>query len=217
MPLQTSGAISLSQIQSEFGGSNPIALSEYYRNGSYVNSNSSNIPTSGQIKFSDFYGAQAQASVPSPQPSSLPSRYGSVGNTGYEIVTGLYANNTSRSEGTTTFDHRGGTSRGSSNDVKYPSKIIQAKAGDTLTLISRLNTSGNYREYAEFWVWLGGSWIDIGHPSATFYGNRDFTISYTIPSGTSPGNYGLAVGSSYSSWKSSSYRSWKSYSLHVWG
>ena len=36
MTLQTSGAISLSQIQSEFGGSNPISMSEYYRNGSNV-------------------------------------------------------------------------------------------------------------------------------------------------------------------------------------
>jgi len=33
---QTSGAISFSQLQSRFGGSNPISLSEYYRNGSYV-------------------------------------------------------------------------------------------------------------------------------------------------------------------------------------
>lgn len=36
MALQTSGAISLSQVQGEFGGSNPISMSEYYRNGSYV-------------------------------------------------------------------------------------------------------------------------------------------------------------------------------------
>lgn len=36
MTLQSSGAISLSQIQSEYGGSNPISMSEYYRNGSYV-------------------------------------------------------------------------------------------------------------------------------------------------------------------------------------
>lgn len=36
MTLQTSGAISLSQVQSEFGGSNPISMSEYYRNGSNV-------------------------------------------------------------------------------------------------------------------------------------------------------------------------------------
>ena len=36
MTLQTSGAISLSQVQSEFGGGNPISMSEYYRGGSYV-------------------------------------------------------------------------------------------------------------------------------------------------------------------------------------
>lgn len=36
MALQSSGAISLSQIQAEYGGANPISMSEYYRNGSYV-------------------------------------------------------------------------------------------------------------------------------------------------------------------------------------
>ena len=36
MTLQTSGAISLSQVQSEFGGSNPIGMNEYYRGGSFV-------------------------------------------------------------------------------------------------------------------------------------------------------------------------------------
>jgi hypothetical protein len=36
MPLQTTGAISLSDVQSEFGGSNPISMSEYYRGGAYV-------------------------------------------------------------------------------------------------------------------------------------------------------------------------------------
>ena len=34
--LHTSGAISFSQLQSHFGGGNPIYMSEYYRNGSYV-------------------------------------------------------------------------------------------------------------------------------------------------------------------------------------
>ena len=36
MALQTSGAISLSQVQGEFGGANPISMSEYYRGGAYV-------------------------------------------------------------------------------------------------------------------------------------------------------------------------------------
>ena len=36
MALQSSGTITLAQIQTEFGGSNPIGLSEYYKGGSYV-------------------------------------------------------------------------------------------------------------------------------------------------------------------------------------
>lgn len=37
MVLQASGAITLGNIQGEFGGSAPIEISEYYRGGSYVN------------------------------------------------------------------------------------------------------------------------------------------------------------------------------------
>lgn len=36
MALQTSGAISLLNLQNEFGGSNPISISEYYRGGGLV-------------------------------------------------------------------------------------------------------------------------------------------------------------------------------------
>lgn len=63
MTLQSSGAISLSQIQSEFGGSNPIGLAEYYRGGSLVPShgNTSGIPSSGTISFNQFYGKSAQS------------------------------------------------------------------------------------------------------------------------------------------------------------
>lgn len=58
MALQSSGTISLSDIQTEFDGVNPISLSEYYRNGSYVTSNNTGVPTSGTIALSDFYGAE---------------------------------------------------------------------------------------------------------------------------------------------------------------
>jgi len=51
--------ISLGQIQTEFGGSDPIALAgEYYRNGSYTTSNNTNVPTSGSISLSNFYGSR---------------------------------------------------------------------------------------------------------------------------------------------------------------
>ena len=61
MALQSSGAISLLQIQTEFTGAAPISLSEYYRSGSYVSNTTpnANIPTSGAISFSNFYGGTA--------------------------------------------------------------------------------------------------------------------------------------------------------------
>lgn len=36
MPLQSSGAISFLDLQNEYGGSNPIGMDEYYRNGALV-------------------------------------------------------------------------------------------------------------------------------------------------------------------------------------
>ena len=59
MTLQSSGAISLSNIASEMGGSTPHSLSEYYKGGGLVgnHSNNPNVPTSGTISFSNFYGA----------------------------------------------------------------------------------------------------------------------------------------------------------------
>ena len=60
MPLPQSGPISLDNIQTEFGGANPIALSEYYKGGTYVSSQvTASIPSSGTISLSQFYGASA--------------------------------------------------------------------------------------------------------------------------------------------------------------
>lgn len=49
MTLPASGAISLNDIQTEFGGTNPISISEYY-------GAASGVPASGAISLSDFYG-----------------------------------------------------------------------------------------------------------------------------------------------------------------
>ena len=58
MSLPTSGAISLSQFRTTFGGSAPDSVSEYYRGGSLVSNNAinTNIPQSGAASFSDYYG-----------------------------------------------------------------------------------------------------------------------------------------------------------------
>lgn len=63
MALPASGAMSFSQLQTEFGGANPISLSEYYRGGAYVPSGTANggqglIATSGAISFNTFHGTQ---------------------------------------------------------------------------------------------------------------------------------------------------------------
>ena len=71
MTLQTSSTITLAQIQSEHGGSNPIGMNEYYRGGSNVQNhnntdgtfNATAIPTSGTISLSQFYGSANNATV----------------------------------------------------------------------------------------------------------------------------------------------------------
>lgn len=57
LPCPGPNSISLGNIQTEFGGSNPTSISEYYRNGSYVPNIDTNtkVPTSGKINFSDFF------------------------------------------------------------------------------------------------------------------------------------------------------------------
>ncbi len=64
MTLQSSGAISLANVQTEFGGANPISMSEYYAGGTYVPSGTTGVngavPTSGAISVSKFYGTTAE-------------------------------------------------------------------------------------------------------------------------------------------------------------
>ena len=71
MVLPSSGAIDLNSIQTEFGGTNPIGIDEYYRNGTYVpnsTSNNGSIAIDGStdfyfhppISFSDFYNASSE-------------------------------------------------------------------------------------------------------------------------------------------------------------
>lgn len=68
MTLQSSGAIKFSELQTEFGGSNPISLSEYYAGGANVPSSTSGVngavPTSGTISMSKFYGTSDVAFSP---------------------------------------------------------------------------------------------------------------------------------------------------------
>lgn len=66
MPIPGPGtAISMTTIATEFGGTVPHSLSEYYRGGGLVPNTPTNaaIPTSGTISMSNFYGSSARATV----------------------------------------------------------------------------------------------------------------------------------------------------------
>lgn len=63
MPLASTGTISLSQIQTEFGGTNPISMAEYYTNsGTGFTSGIAGLPATGTtISMSAFRGKQKTA------------------------------------------------------------------------------------------------------------------------------------------------------------
>ena len=66
MAIPTS-VITLSSIQGEFGGVDPISLSEYYSGGGFVRPEVTAVPTSGTISMSEFAGS----SQPIPNSSKI--------------------------------------------------------------------------------------------------------------------------------------------------
>jgi hypothetical protein len=65
MGIPSSGTVTLSDLQIEFGGTDPIGLNEYYRGGPFVPNvaRNANIPTSGAISVDQFYGSGKAALV----------------------------------------------------------------------------------------------------------------------------------------------------------
>jgi hypothetical protein len=61
MAVTSSAPIDIGDLVTEFGGSTPHSLTEYYRGGSLVPNTTANnsVPTSGAISLTDFFGATA--------------------------------------------------------------------------------------------------------------------------------------------------------------
>lgn len=66
MALPASGPLAFTNIQTEFGGTNPIGLNEYYRGGPFVpvSTSTTTIPSSGTIAANNFYGTAKRINVP---------------------------------------------------------------------------------------------------------------------------------------------------------
>ena len=126
MTLPNSGPLSLSSIQGEFGGSNPISLSEYYRGGPLVSAipNTSPIPSSGTISVSNFYGTSSTL----PNNLNLAYRYGSSATGGKFPVT-TYSPN---------------IAPGNWNDNSLTHNNVNATAADHRSTAQFLTFTGNF-------------------------------------------------------------------------
>lgn len=218
MVLQSSGVISFGNIQTEFGGVNPIDLSEYYQNNANgYTSGVSGIPNTGStLTVSQFYGKAKVVSSgpPAPVQTVFTGTYAWVGggSTYYEWLTGCAGTNSSRT-GVSTFNNIGTQGQNRAGAIYYPELILQARAGDTIVFTINMNTLYGDYEHIRGWVNLGAGYFQIGEIWVN--GSYQFAISYTIPVGTPAGNYALSALNDYG-YGDGSYRSVNYYSLHVY-
>lgn len=144
-----SNPISLGQIQTEFGGSNPASISEYYSGGSQVATGTSGyplgvqtaIPTSGPISFSNFYGSTSVSATPT-TPSYYMSPASVTRNEGNTVVFTITVSNvpnsttlywTTSGTGITTADFSDGLLTGSVTTVSNSASFSRTIASDTVT------------------------------------------------------------------------------------
>jgi hypothetical protein len=127
MALPASGPLSLAQIQGEFGGSNPISMSEYYRGGGFVTNNNTSVPTSGTIAVSNFYGTVRRIFIPITISSST-YNFDVYANRGGSYVAGI-------SDLQVTVN--GGVRVGSTSTGAYAMLVTSSfAAGDTVTIVN---------------------------------------------------------------------------------
>jgi hypothetical protein len=90
MAIPSSGSIALTALQTEFGGTNPIGINEYYRGGGLVPNSTVNnsVPTSGAISMSNFYGSQNRNTI-SITISANTNNYNLFNNLGGSYIAGL--------------------------------------------------------------------------------------------------------------------------------
>ena len=139
MALQTTGQLKLSEIQTEFGGTSPISLSEYYAGGAYVLSGTGYIPSSAMIEVSHFLGTQA---IPN---YDMTSHTRSAGATAAQV----YASCTDCTNDTASMNVR--VFRGSNGTTSY----LQVRRIEGTTISTWWSTNGTQNA-------LGTSYTNLG-------------------------------------------------------
>ena len=142
MPIPGPGtAISMTTIATEFGGTVPHSLSEYYRGGALVPNIPANaaIPTSGTIAMGNFYGAAARVTINITLPTGTVSLYNTFVNRGPTYVAGI-SDLTYTVPATTTVN--GSFTPTPSPAIFSMSVPSEFNAGDTVTIINNGNING---------------------------------------------------------------------------
>jgi len=219
MVLVSTGAISFYNIQTEFGGTNPISLNEYYLNGIYTTgTGATGIPTSGTISLNNFYGKSKITGSIWP-PAAVQTTYSNfglpwgLGSTYYEFQAGASGTNLTRTGGST-FNNLGADNyQNRPNFINYQSLILQAKPGDTVRFTWQTTALYGDYEVASALLHLGGGWFVVSSQASA--GSRTNTADYTISASQAVGSYGIAFYCDYNSAASVSYSSANFYSLHI--
>lgn len=167
MALQSSGAISLANIQTEFGGSNPISLSEYY-------GVASGVPSSGAISLSNFYGTSAAAAAGLYEANSLSPAQSTSWRAAAIDVSSLNV----QSEFRLVFRYQNGT-QGTSyrGDFQIQNVLLADSAINTIYYENFESNTGSYvtsTGTAESGTYSSvSSWTSVANGTSTFRWNRD--------------------------------------------
>lgn len=156
MALPNSGPMSLAMIRNEFGGGNPVSLSQYYRGGGRVPNTPANaaVPTAGPIRLSNFYGATAYT------PPTV-----SVGQTGGSVFQAEPAPATATVNATLTASGSGGTGSFSWQWRSSPGgAVISTAAALGVSASVPKNTTANVTRYLD---WTDGVSSGSLSPSAS--------------------------------------------------
>ena len=197
MTIVSSGAISINSLVSEYGGSAPHSLSEYYRGGGLVanHSNNGNVPTSGTISLSNFYG----------QNNTSPSNFTCAGTLG-TFYPSINKYNATRNGAT-------GTSGNFSSHVPYPQGTItdatftNSSGNTTYTLIEFYsNIDTIFPNDSQAIIRLSGNYSGQTFAVATGYTNM---VVNGVSKSLSTNVVGSAVTGSYDS--SSNTTSWNAF------
>lgn len=165
-------AISMNTIATEFGGTVPHSLSEYYRGGGLVPNTPGNsaIPTSGQIAMGNFYGSANRTSVALTITGNT-YNYDVYANRGPAYVAGATDLTVTVNPGVTV----GSTSTGSYS-MLVPSSF---SPGDTVTIVNNglIQGMGGGGGFGGWPPVNGGTGSGGGGGGSAVYVNRPTTIT----------------------------------------